>query len=166
MGLYYSIYFVWSFPWALILLMFRLTDRPTHSPTFNMSTECWHSGDKVSTDTDFLGVSLETLGRVVIRSWDPGTGTRILWTQYPPLLLRYWKGQTKEILGVPAYLESYTLLFLQLMKPLPRDFFVFWCLPSFDQPCLLKAGVPPWALHLILGSVLVYQSTRVETKDQ
>ena len=28
-------------------------------------------------------------------------------------IIRYWKGQAKEILGVPTYLKSYTLLFLQ-----------------------------------------------------
>lgn len=36
-----------------------------------------------------------------------------LWVLGP---VGYCKGQTKEILGVPAYLESYTLPFLELLK--------------------------------------------------
>ena len=34
--------------------------------------------------------------------------------------LMYWNGQAKEILGVPTYLESYTLLFIKLMKALRK----------------------------------------------
>ena len=76
--------------------------------------------------------SNRNLNRVVIRSQDLATSTCILWTKSLPLLLRHWKGQAKEILGVSAYLESYTLVFLQLMKALLK----FWNKNGGPHACL------------------------------